>query len=158
VIRYLALREERVTVRYIVHQDKALLESLAAKVKEGADFATLALRHSEDQGRRDGGLLPPFGRGFPHPVADIAFTLQPGQLSGVETRNTHNGPRQFLVYCLARQPGRDVKFADVSKEIDAELEKKPLSRIETDAYTLRWRSALEQKAPQEKHDTSPSGR
>lgn len=160
VIRYLALREERVTVRYIVHQDQGVLEGLAQRVKEGADFATLALRHSEDTLRRDGGLLPPFGRGFPHPAAEIAFTLQPGQLSPVVTRDTQNGPRHFLVYCLERRSGRDVKFADVQAEVDAELLNKPLSPIETNAYALRWRAAMERKdaPPQEKHDTSPSGR
>ena len=29
--------------------------------RTGADFATLAMRHSEDASRREGGLLPPFG-------------------------------------------------------------------------------------------------
>ncbi|MBL8739120.1 MAG: peptidylprolyl isomerase, partial [Planctomycetes bacterium] len=81
VIRYLALREDRVQVRFLVHKDQAQADEVVAKVRQGADFGTLALRLSEDDSRRDGGLLPPFARGSQHPVAEVAFTLQKGQVS-----------------------------------------------------------------------------
>ncbi len=164
VIRYLALREERVTVRYIVHQDPQVLAELQRKVTEGADFATLALRHSQDSLRRDGGLLPPFGRGFPHPVAEVAFGLQPGQMSPVTARDTQNGPRHFLVYCLDRRPGREVPYAEVREEIEQDLQRKPLGPIEINAYTLRWRGALDAPPPdvppdvKETHDKGGSDR
>ncbi|MGB3966221.1 MAG: hypothetical protein WBO45_05780, partial [Planctomycetota bacterium] len=64
VIRYLALREDRVQVRFLAHQDQKVAAEVADKTRTGADFATMALRHSEDPSRRDGGLLPPFGRSF----------------------------------------------------------------------------------------------
>lgn len=161
VIRYLAMREERVTVRYIVHKDPAVLRDLAERVRDGADFGTLALRHSEDALRRDGGLLPPFGAGFPHPVAEVALALRPGDLSAVFQRDTQNGTRHYLVYCLDRTPGRAVAFADVRDEIDADLQQRPLTPIETNAYTLRWRGALEQPATpvgEERHDKAASDR
>jgi parvulin-like peptidyl-prolyl isomerase len=143
VIRYLALREDRVVVRYIVHKDRTVLEDAAQKVREGADFATLARRLSEDPLRRDGGLLPPFGSGFPHPVAEQALQLKPGQLSPVFERSSGGASRHYLVYCLRQLPGRSVTFDEVRDEIDRELEQKPLSPIETNAYTLRWRGAVE---------------
>ncbi len=145
VIRYLALREDRVEVRYIAHKDRAVLEDAASKVRQGADFATLALRLSEDALRRDGGLLPPFGSGFPHPVADAALQLEPGQLSPVFEKEVAGTRRCYLVYCLRKLAGRDVPFAEVRAAIDRELQQRPLSPIETNAYTLRWRSAAEVK-------------
>ena len=47
----------------------------------------------------------------------------------------------YLVYCLEQLPGRSVSFEEVRDEIDGGLGDKPLSRIETNAYTLRWRGA-----------------
>jgi hypothetical protein len=143
VIRYLALREDRVVVRYIVHSDQNQLAQLREQVKQGADFATLALRHSNDALRREGGLLPAFGRDFPHPIADVAFTLQPGQVSDVITREVGGEPRHFLVFCKERIAGRDLPFAQVAAEIDQDLTARPLTQIETNAYTLRWRGSLE---------------
>lgn len=143
VIRYLALREDRVRVRYIQNRDRKLLEELAQKVREGADFATLALRYSEDSLRRDGGLLPPFGEGFPHPVAAIALQLPKGGLSAVFERSVGDEKRCYLVYCLDRLAGRDVPFATVRGELDQDLQQHPITPLETNAYTLRWRSAME---------------
>lgn len=154
VIRYLALREDRTQVRYIVHRDRKLLQELAQKVREGADFATLALRYSEDALRRDGGLLPPFGAGFPHPVAEVALRLHKGELSEVFEQQQGDDKRYFLVYCIDRLQGRDVPFAAVRQEIEDDLARRPITPIETNAYTLRWRSAMEAAtaAPPKTHD------
>jgi hypothetical protein len=146
VIRYLALREDRVQVRFLVHQDQAVAEEVAAKVRAGADFATLALQRSEDPSRRDGGLLPPFGRGFQHPVAATAFTLAKGAVSAPFRASWGDEQRWFVVYCLDQLPGREVTFAAVRDEIDRDLEQRPLSPLETTAYTLRWRGELDRSA------------
>lgn len=152
VIRYIALREDRVVVRYIANKDEKALFDAAEKVRQGADFATLALRLSDDPLRREGGLLPAFSAQFPHPVTKVAIGMQPGALSGVFEHTFGDERRFYLVYCLDRLPGRDVAFADVQQEIDAELKKRPLTPIETNAYTLRWRGALEAKSTDEKQD------
>ena len=143
VIRYLALREDRAQVRCIAHRDKALLEGLAQQVREGADFATLAARNSED-GVRDGGLLPTFDRAFPHPAARVAFDLQPGQLA-LTSAGEGEDQRHFLVFCLQRIAGRPVPFAEVRAEIEADLAARPLAPVETNAYTLRWRAESERQ-------------
>lgn len=143
VIRYLALREDRAQVRCIVHRDKALLEGISQQVREGADFATLAARHAED-GVRDGGLLPTFDRAFPHPAARVAFDLQPGQLA-LTSAGEGEDQRHFLVYCLQRIAGRPVPYAEVRAEIEADLAARPLTAVETNAYTLRWRAESERQ-------------
>jgi hypothetical protein len=141
VIRYLALREDRAQVRFLVHKEQKVAQEVVDKVRAGADFATLALRWSEDPSRRDGGLLPAFGRGFQHPVVATAFTLQRGEVSAPFLAPFGDGERWFVVFCLDQLPGRAVPFADVRDEIDRQLVERPLSPIEISAYTLRWRPA-----------------
>ncbi|MCA8973761.1 MAG: peptidyl-prolyl cis-trans isomerase [Planctomycetes bacterium] len=142
VIRYLALREDRVRVRYIVHRDRSVVAEAVAKVRDGADFATLALRLSED-GRRDGGLLPAFGKSFPSPVTEVAFTLSKGGVSDPFERQVAGESRWFTVYCLDRLAGRDEPFAAVQAEIDRELAANPLTQVEASAYALLWRESIE---------------
>lgn len=143
VLRYLALREDRVQVRFLVHQDEKVVQEVVGKVRQGADFGTLALRHSEDASRREGGLLPAFGRGSMHPAAAVAFTLQRGEVSAPFRARWGDEERWFAVYCLERLPGRDVPFASVRGEIDDDLAARAVSPIETTAYLLRWRGELD---------------
>lgn len=150
VLRYLALREDRVQVRFLVHKDKAIAQEVYDKVRVGADFATLALRYSEDASRREGGLLPAFGRGFQHPAATHAFELKEGEVCKPFEASWGGEKRWFAVYCLAHKKGRDVPFEAVREEIDDDLESSPVTPLETTAYTLRWRNAEEQKANEAK--------
>lgn len=156
VIRYLGLREDRVLVRYLVHKDRAVVEDAVARARAGADFATLALRYSDDAYRRDGGLLPAFGRGFPHPVAETAFTLKKGEVSAPFAAKVGDEQRWFAVFCVERFQGRDVPFEVVRDEIDRDLQDRPLSPLETSAYTLRWRGQLERPAGPASHP-QPTG-
>lgn len=146
VLRYLALREDRVEVRFLVHKDREVAQEVHDKVRVGADFATLALRYSEDASRREGGHLPAFGRGFQHPAATHAFDLKEGEVSAPFEASWGGEPRWFVVYCLKHHEGRDVPFEAVRNEIDADLESTPVEPLETTAYTLRWRNEEEQKA------------
>jgi hypothetical protein len=145
VLRYLSLREDRVQVRFLVHKDREVAQEVVDKVRIGADFATLALRWSEDASRRDGGLLPAFGHGFQHPAAKHAFALQAGECCDPFEARWGGEQRWFVVYCLEHRPGRDVPFDQVQQEIDADLERAPITPLETSAYTLRWRNEEEQQ-------------
>jgi hypothetical protein len=139
VIRFLSLLEDRVQVRFIACRDRAVLEDVRKKVLDGADFATLAMRHSEDETRRDGGLLPPFGRDFQHPIAKVAFELEPGALSEVFSFETDGVGRECLVYCLKRMPGQSgLRFADVKGELVTGIEQRPLSPFEQKEFMLRY--------------------
>ena len=100
---------------------------------------TLAVRHSQDVTRRDGGLLPPFSREFDHPVAEVAFGLQPGELSNVSEVRRDEQTRFYLVYLVERLPGRSVSFAQVRAELDARITSGPLSAFEVDMIYERLR-------------------
>ncbi|MEM7198969.1 MAG: peptidylprolyl isomerase [Planctomycetota bacterium] len=142
VLRYAAMRQDRVEVRYIAQSDPELLERVATSVRQGADFATLAIRHSEESNRLEGGLLPPFGRGFDHPVANVSFDLDLGQLSEVFERQAGGTKRYYLVYCVAKLPGRRVPFTDVRDEIERAVRERPLSTEEFNAAAALLRAEL----------------
>lgn len=142
-IRYHAMRGERVQVRYIVCSDRALLEDIRRQVKDGASFARLALRHSEDESRKDGGLLPPFGAGLKHPIADLALTLPEGALSEVIEREADSQRRFYLVTCLRRIPADGRSFAELRQELDEDIKARPLSRFDFHAFYFQLRGAAE---------------
>ncbi len=141
VIRYMAMLEDRVEVRFLVNSDRKIVEESAELVREGADFATLAMRHSEDETRRDGGMMPPFGRDFTHPIAKVSFELEPGALSEIFAFKAQGVDRFCVVYCLRKMPSREADFASVRAEIVEGLEQRPLAGFERKAYILRWCSS-----------------
>jgi len=64
---------------------RKLAEQLARQAKGGADFAKLAVEHSDDpSAKKRGGDLGTFERRrMVKPFADAAFALKPGEISGV---------------------------------------------------------------------------
>ncbi len=95
-------REERVRARHILikvdpaakpeeeEQAKARAEEILRQVKaEGADFAQIAKEVSEDpSSAQQGGDLGYFGRGaMVKPFEEMAFTLQPGEISPLVRTN-----------------------------------------------------------------------
>ena len=67
------------------NQRRALAADLLKQLQEGADFAALAKANSDDKGTaQNGGDLGSFGRGIMvKSFEDAAFSLKPGQLSGI---------------------------------------------------------------------------
>lgn len=147
VVRYVAGLEDRVQARFAVVADHALALAIAAKTRAGADFGVLAQRHSEDPSRQTGGLLPPFARDFEHPVASVAFGLAPGEVSAPFRAPWGDGERWFVVCCVEHLPANPAPFATVAAAIAAELDRRPLSPLETTAYTLRWRPSASAIGP-----------
>lgn len=151
VIRYLARLEDRVSVRILVHDDPALLGEIREKLARGADFAALARRHSQDASAIDGGALPPFTRDAPHPIARAAFGLRAGELSTPIPLG--DGDRLALVWCVQTLPARDASFADLRAEIVAELELRPVTPFEQDAFVARYCRSGAARAPDESLDS-----
>lgn len=79
-------RAEQIRVRHIQVADEALARQIIEQLKGGADFAGLAQDLSvDDNSRTNGGDLGWLARGMaplPPEVERIAFSLQPGQVSG----------------------------------------------------------------------------
>jgi peptidyl-prolyl cis-trans isomerase C len=131
-------RPEQVRVRLILaavdpqakpeDQQKAQhrIAMVEKRLKAGEDFATIAEQDSDDMYRINGGDLGWVHRGRLEPEYEkVVFALPVGKLS--EPFRTPEG------YCLvkveAHEPGRQMKFEEVSKIIQAELEKKKLNEL-----------------------------
>ena len=72
---------EQVRARHILVATEAEAYAVIAQLKSGADFASLAANVSKDPDRKQGGDLGFFRRAQVWPAfADVAFSLQPGQV------------------------------------------------------------------------------
>ena len=95
-------------------------EALLKQLREGADFAELATKTSEDETTASkGGELPAFGRGqMVKPFEEAAFALkQPGDLSPVVASNFG----LHLIRLDEIQPGRQLDFDHVKAALIAKL-------------------------------------
>ena len=104
--------------------------SLRAQLDDGADFATLARRHSADPGSGSrGGSLGTFGRGqMLRPIDELVFSLRPGDLGGpVET---------VLGYHLLRLDALEVpELSEVADEFRARIQTERMAEAES-AYIM----------------------
>lgn len=104
--------------------------SLRAQLDDGADFATLARRHSADPGSGSrGGSLGTFGRGqMLRPIDELVFSLRPGDLGGpVET---------VLGYHLLRLDALEVpELSEVADEFRARIQTERMAEAES-AYII----------------------
>src|SRR5215467_3908813 len=98
---------------------KAKAEDILKQAKAGADFGELAKKYSEDEGSaKNGGDLDYFTRGKMVPEFDeVAFTLQPGQLSDVVKS-------QFgyhVIKLTDKKPGTTRPFAELRQQLTDQL-------------------------------------
>lgn len=95
-------------------QARALIDGILKRAKSGEDFAALAKQHSQDGSARQGGDLGYFERGQMVPAfSEAAFSLKPGQMSGVVT--TQFG--YHIVKVTDRKPAATVPFEQVAGQI-----------------------------------------
>ena len=74
--------EQEVHARHILVETEAEAKEIKAELDKGADFAELAKKKSKDPGASDGGDLGFFTKEQMVPeFSDVAFKLQPGQIS-----------------------------------------------------------------------------
>ena len=94
-------------------------EEVLAKAKGGADFAALAKQYSEDESNKaTGGDLGFFGRGaMVKEFEDVAFALEPGQISDVV--KTQFG--YHVIKLVEKKAGETRAFEQVRAQIEDQL-------------------------------------
>jgi peptidyl-prolyl cis-trans isomerase SurA len=134
---------EQMKLRMIVlHKDtigaKELAEELRKKVKDGADFATLAQMYSEDSSKESGGDW-----GWIEPstlneeLAKPAFALKPGQVSPT----IELGNNCYLLFMEAHKPTLTKPLAEIRDEIE-----KKVVQDERQVAQAKWIKGLRDKA------------
>ena len=97
---------------------KKKIEFLAGRVKDGADFETLAREYSEDPTSEKGGDLGLFPQGTMVPEFEAALdALKPGEISGVV--KTSYG--YHLIQLLEKEPEGYVSFEEIAPALRAQL-------------------------------------
>lgn len=114
---------------------RAEAEALLAQIREGADFAALAKKHSDDEvSAAQGGDLDYFGRGRMVPEFEqVAFELEPGQISDVV-----KSPFGFhIIKVIDRKPETIRPLTEVRQQIQDQLAyERAQAQAETLAATL----------------------
>ena len=138
-------RHEQVRVRQIMvafdnnarstNRGEALLkiQTIQNKLKQGGNFAALALDYSEDNSRTRGGDLGYLQRDqMVAAFADAAFSLQPGQVSDiVETQLGYH-----LIQMVDRIPSSQMAYRNARTKIERTLRRNKEKKA-TDAYLAR---------------------
>ena len=151
------LQPDRVKLRmiYLAPESSAEVEAQAkevlAQVESGVDFAVLARKYS-DYNRAGGGLFMDQGgwaerEGLKGELADVAFSLRPGQASGILTLPSAKGPPVYYLLQVEEvkkatvTPLSSIRDAIESTLVAAESEKVQkewIERLKRDAYIERF--------------------
>ena len=103
---------------------KAKAEDVLKQLKNGADFAEMAKKYSDDGSKDQGGDLGWFVRNQMVPEFDsVAFSLKPKELSGVVTS-------QFgyhIIQVLEKEPAKLKPFEEVKDELAKEVRSQAVS-------------------------------
>lgn len=121
---------------------RARAEAVLAQAREGADFAALAMEHSEDEGTAAaGGDLDVFGRGRMVPAFDLAaFALEPGEISDlVQTEYGFH-----IINLTEKTPGTTRPLEEVGDEL---LQQLSAELAESQASELAQRLASQITTP-----------
>lgn len=122
---------------------KAKAESLLAEIKKSpASFAELAKKNSQDPGSAaNGGDLDFFGRGaMVKPFEDAAFTLKPGELSGI----VESDFGYHIIKVTAARGGEKRTFDAVKGDIESELKKQQAQKKYAEAAEVFTNTVYEQ--------------
>ena len=117
---------EETRARHILVSTEDEAKALIAQLNKGADFATLAKEHSKDPDRENGGDLGFFRRDQVWPdFADLAFSLQPGQISQTPI---HNEFGWHVVKVEERRIVAPPAYSDVHDAIKQQLLREAVQR------------------------------
>ncbi len=143
-VSHILLRVEADADKAVKEQKRQLAEKLLKqlKAKDGKNFAELARRHSDDAGSAaQGGTLDYFARGTMVPAfEEVAFALQPGQMSDVVETN-------FGYHIIRGQERIEAGIEDLADVIDevragviAEQSRRLAMEKAMDAYNMHRKS------------------
>ena len=143
LVRYQARQRDRIELRMIVVDDRALADEIVEKLGQGANFAALAKQHSMDASSEAGGLYPPVPADVQNPVLAGVESLAVGQSSDVVAFQ-REGKAYYRVLKLERRHPADRRpFAAQESTIASELDERPLQLLEI----LEWEARMRAEYP-----------
>ncbi len=148
---------ERVRLRQILVEDRAIAEKVLEELRSGADFGEVARRHSVDPSAPFGGVQGELAReDLPEELVETIFDLEPGEVSDVVEADY--GFHIFMV--TERLPARTVPFEEAAPALRSRLwEERADARLGELVATARNRYTVrvyEQKLPFDYRGTYPT--
>lgn len=117
---------------------RKMAEEIRQKVKNGADFATMAKTYSMDGTAESGGDWGMIDRKtLNQELTDVAFALSPSQVSPV----VQIGDSFYLLYCESKKNPSYIPFSEVLDGIQKKLE-----QVQRQKATQKWIDSLREKA------------
>jgi peptidyl-prolyl cis-trans isomerase SurA len=117
---------------------RKMAEEIRQKIKDGADFATMAKTYSMDGTAESGGDWGLIDRKtLNQELTDVAFGLSAGQVSQV----VQVGDSFYLLYCESRKSSNFVPIGEVRDGIQKKLE-----QVQRQKATQKWIDGLREKA------------
>lgn len=133
-----AIRPTQVRARHLMvavadeeKREEALIkmQGIQYKIAQGADFAVTALENSDGPSRAKGGDLGYFTyQQVIAPVAEVAFALQPGQVSPI----VQSSKGYHLVKVIDRKPPSRIAFKDMRDKIERTIRRNKENRALAD--------------------------
>jgi parvulin-like peptidyl-prolyl isomerase len=129
--------DEMVHALQIMVETREEAEELLSEIKGGADFSDLASIHSISPDSARGGDLGFFSREEMPPDFEIAFDMEPGELSDVM-----ESPYGFhILKVLEKSPAKDMTLEEATPEITEKLK-----RIKAEEQYGLWFSEIKERA------------
>lgn len=137
---------EKIKARHILLNSQTKAEKVRKLLEEGADFAKLAKKYSQDKSNKDqGGDLGWFSRGKMVPeFEEVAFSLKIGEVSDpVKTKFGYH-----IIKLVDRKEAEDKTFEDVKEEVKKDhVKKEKDKRFEEWYKETREKSDIQIKLP-----------
>jgi len=117
---------DRVQLSIISVEDEKTAQEVMARLEKGEDFNQLAAIYNADEElRANSGYVGVIGKGMglPEPLEKVAFSLEPGNHSGII-----RGTLFHVIFVHNRFPAKNYEFADVKEDIKKFLEEQEVDR------------------------------
>lgn len=134
LIRFDEWTNERVSLRHIAVRDAKTAAECIQKLRDGADFATLARDVSVAATKGEGGKVPPFDRELRHPMTAAAFDAPVGTVGGPVFESRGEEKMYHIFKVIEKIPARNVAFDAVKAELYRDITKNPPARFEFEAF------------------------
>lgn len=131
VVRFAGRQNARAQFRLYVSSELEKAKAARQKLDEGANFAALAKKESEDrESAKQGGLYPPVPVHIPNVVVDAVKDLEIGKYSAIGTETRLGKTIYWIARLEARLPADTRLYTEQSADIEADLDQAPVHEFE----------------------------
>lgn len=131
VVRFAGRQTARAQFRLYVSSELEKAKAAREKLEEGANFAALAKKESEDrESAPSGGLYPPVPVHIPNVVVDAVKDLEIGKFTQIGTETRLGKTIYWIARLEARLPADTRTYPEQSADIEADLEQARVHEFE----------------------------